>query len=647
MQQIVWQPSPTHIHNSQMDQFRRYVNKQYGTTLADYPTLYQWSIEHAAPFWQSIWHYFDLSASSHYQSVLTFSHDIEKTRWFTGAKLNFAEHLLKRRDDHIAIIFVNEAGQRRQLTYQQLYQETAKLAQQLREIGIKTGDRVAGILPNIPETIIAMLAASSLGAIWSVTSPDFGTKAIVDRFQQIQPTVLIVSDGQYYGGKAINIMDKVSSTQQQLPSLKGTILVPYITQHPLLAHLTDTHLWPSDTVNPPPLHFTPLPFAHPLCILFSSGTTGLPKCMVHGAGGTLLQHLKELALHTNIQPHDVFFYYTSTAWMMWNWLASGLTLGTTLVLYDGAPHIPHPARLLDIVEQENVTVFGTSAKYLSSLAKHELIPKQTHHFDGLQTILSTGSPLVPSTFDYVYSNIKADICLSSISGGTDIVSCFALGNPTLPVYRGELQCRGLGMKVEVFNEQGQSVMDEKGELVCTAPFPSQPVYFWNDPEGKKYHRAYFNHFPNTWAHSDYAKLTQHGGLIIYGRSDTLLNPGGVRIGTAEIYRQVEKIAEVADCVAVGQQWGDDERIILFVILQEGLTLDDPLIQNIKHILRTQASPRHVPQKIMQVSDIPRTISGKTVELAVRHAIHGEPIENTGAIANPECLQQFIDREELK
>jgi acetoacetyl-CoA synthetase len=514
---------------------------------------------------------------------------------------------------------------------------------------VQAGDRVAGYVPNTPDTLIAMLASTSIGAIWSSCSPDFGVRGVIDRFGQITPKILFCADGYFYGGKTFNSLELLPEILQEIPSVEKVIIFPYTCTNPDLNTLSNAVLLPNFIADfsPKNIEFAQLPFAHPLYIMYSSGTTGVPKCIVHSAGGTLLQHLKEHLLHTDVKRGDKLFYFTTCGWMMWNWLVSGLASEATLLLYDGSPFYPTGNILFDFAEQENMTIFGTSAKFIDSVNKAGLKPRETHNLTPLKAMLSTGSPLVPESFDFVYQEIKADLQLSSISGGTDIVSCFALGNPVLPVWRGELQCRGLGMKVEVFDDEGNPIQGEKGELVCTAPFPSMPIYFWNDPQGEKYRAAYFDKYPNIWCHGDYVELTEYQGLIIHGRSDAVLNPGGVRIGTAEIYRQVEQLPEVLESLVIGQDWEGDVRVVLFVRLRENLNLDAALIQKIKQQIRQNTTPRHVPSKIIQVQDIPRTKSGKIVELAVRHIVHGRAVKNQEALANPQALQLFANLDELQ
>jgi acetoacetyl-CoA synthetase len=578
-------------------------------------------------------------------------------RWFRGARLNFAENLLRYDDDREALVFWNERGRQRSLTYRELGREVAAVARALHAHGIGAGDRVAGFLPNLPETVVAMLATTSLGAIWSSCSPDFGAGGVLDRFGQIRPRLLFCADGYRYAGKEIDSLDRVREVRERLPEIERVVVIPYLANRLDISAIPGAVTWSdwiAGAVGTSPLPHCPAvplpyrrwPFDHPLYIMYSSGTTGLPKCMVHGAGGTLLQHLKELVLHTDLTRNDRIFYFTTCGWMMWNWLVTSLAVGATVILFDGAPLAP-PAILWDMAERERLTVFGTSAKYLALAQKQGLHPARTHDLPALRAILSTGSPLAGHSYDYVYQQIKGDVHLASISGGTDIISCFALGNPTGPVWRGELQTRGLGMAVEIFDPEGLPLREHEGELVCTRPFPSMPIAFWNDPGHAKYHAAYFSNYPNVWRHGDWARLTEHDGLVILGRSDATLNPGGVRIGTAEIYRQVEQLPEIVESLVVGQEWQGDTRIVLFVRLREGLTLDAELAERIRRCIRDKATPHHVPRKILQVHDIPRTISGKITELAVREVIHGRPVTNVDALANPGALEWFRGREELR
>ena len=642
----LWQPSADTIADANMTHFLQQVNADHQQTLANYHDLYQWSLDDNETFWSMIWDYFQVIGDKG-ATVVEKKDKLPGAKWFPQASLNFAENMLRHRDDKVALVFRGENGARQQLTYSELYQQVAQFAEGLKQQGVSKGDRVAAMMPNCIETIVAMLATTSLGAIWSSCSPDFGVQGVLDRFGQIEPKVLLTVDGYFYNGKNLNIKDKVADIVSQLDTVECVVVVNFSDQSDTLAG--DTVVGYDAFIDNDARHieFVTTDFNHPLYIMFSSGTTGVPKCIVHGAGGTLLQHLKEHGLHTDLRAEDTLFYFTTCGWMMWNWLVSGLAHGATLVLFDGSPFAPEPEFLWDVAEQEGITVFGTSAKYLAALEKAGVKPRESHQLDKLRAILTTGSVLPPESFDYVYRDIKTDLCLSSISGGTDIVSCFALGCPILPVYRGELQCRGLGLAVAIYNESGEAIRGKKGELVCENSFPCMPVGFWNDDDGQRYFNAYFARFKNTWAHGDFAELTDHDGVIIYGRSDAVLNPGGVRIGTAEIYRQVEKIDAVLESIAVGQQIDDDERVVLFVKLRDGITLDDDLRQQIKKTIRANATPRHVPAIILQVRDIPRTISGKIVELAVRQVIHGETVNNTDALANPEALNEFRDRPELQ
>jgi acetoacetyl-CoA synthetase len=646
--QPLWQPDPRRIERSNMTAFMRTAARDAGSTATNYAALYEWSVTNPEAFWQSLWTYCDVKASARGTRTVIGGDRMPGARWFPDARLNFAENLLRRRDDATAIVFRGEDRVASSVTYRELYTEVSRFAAALRNTGVTRGDRVAGYLPNLPGSIIAMLAATSIGAIWSSCSPDFGIQGVLDRFGQIEPKILIAADGYFYNGKSIDVLPRISEIASALPTLERVVVVPYTCAAPSLAgipHAVDVRDF-MHPHSPAEITFEQLPFDHPLYILYSSGTTGVPKCIVHGAGGTLLQHLKEHVLHTDLKAGDRLFYFTTCGWMMWNWLVSGLAAGATLLLYDGSPFAGDGAILFDYAAAERATVFGTSAKYIDAASKLGLAPIRTHDLGTLRTVLSTGSPLVPESFDYVYRSIREDVQLSSISGGTDIISCFALGDPTGPVWRGELQCRGLAMKVDVFNDEGRPVRGEKGELVCTAPFPSMPIGFWNDPDGARYRAAYFSRFPGVWCHGDYVELTPHDGLIIYGRSDAVLNPGGVRIGTAEIYRQVERLDEVVESLAIGQDWMNDVRIVLFVRLREGLVLDDALRERIRRQIRNNATPRHVPAKVVQVPDIPRTKSGKIVELAVRHVVHGRPVKNLEALANPEALAHFRDRQEL-
>jgi acetoacetyl-CoA synthetase len=644
----LWQPSATAISNSNLSHFRDFVQQRHHIRLDDYPALYDWSVAHSELFWPALWDFAEVQAQRRWDQVLLDGDKMPGARWFVGRQLNFADNLLRRRDDADALVFRNETGVSRRLNFAQLYRQVAQLAATLRQQGVVAGDRVAGFMPNLPETVVAMLACTSIGAVWSSCSPDFGIQGVLDRFGQIEPKILFCADAYLYAGKHINSLDRVGQIAAQLPSLQRIIVVPYLSPAPALRALPLAISWEQALDNEASeIVFAPLAFDHPLYIMYSSGTTGVPKCIVHSAGGTLLQHLKEHLLHGDLRNGDRIFYFTTCGWMMWNWLVSALAVGATVMLYDGSPFHPDSNILWDYCQDEGFTTFGTSAKYIAALEKAGARPGSSHNLSQLQSILSTGSPLLPESYDFVYRDIKPDIRLSSISGGTDIISCFALGNPVLPVYRGELQCRGLGMAVAIFNDVGEPVSGEKGELVCCKPFPSMPIGFWNDADGSKYQAAYFNRFANIWCHGDYAELTGHGGLIIYGRSDTVLNPGGVRIGTAEIYRQVERFAEVLESMAVGQDWQGDVRVILFVRMVAGHSLTPELEHRLRQQIREGASPRHVPAIIIEVADIPRTISGKIVELAVRNVIHGLPVKNQDALANPQALKLFENLPQLQ
>jgi len=643
-----WMPSAERVAKANLTRFMAAARHRWGAELADYAALHRWSVARPDQFWPSLWDFAQVIASARGEVVLADGDKMPGARFFPDARLNFAENLLRRRDESPAIIFRNETSARRCLSHAELHADVSRLAQALQELGIEPGDRVAGFIPNLPEAIIAMLAATSLGAVWSSCSPDFGIDGAIDRFGQIEPKVLFAADGYIYNGKTIDSLARAKGIAAALPSLEKLVLIPYLTEAPALDGLGDAVLF-ADLLapfEPRAITFRQLPFNHPVYILYSSGTTGAPKCIVHSAGGALLQHLKEQRLHCDVKPGDVLFYFTTCGWMMWNWLASGLASEATLLLYDGSPFHPDGSVLFHIAAAERIAVFGTSAKFLDAAQKAGIEPRRGRDLGSLKTILSTGSPLQPEAFDYVYDKIKSDLCLSSMSGGTDLIACFAGGNPIGPVWRGEIQALALGMDVAVFDQAGRAVRGEKGELVCTGPFPSLPLGFWNDPGDVKYHEAYFDVFPNVWRHGDYVEITAHGGMIIYGRSDAVLNPGGVRIGTAEIYRQAEQLNDVVESLVIGQHWEDDVRVVLFVKLRQGLVLDDGLRGRIKQRIRDGASPRHVPAKIVQVADIPRTISGKIVELAVRDVVHGRPVTNQDALANPEALDEFRDRPEL-
>jgi acetoacetyl-CoA synthetase len=659
-------PDPGRVERANLTAFIRHIQRNQpegAEAVSDFSSLYRWSVERPDAFWPEVWRFCGVIAEDRpgrepWDQVVVGLDRMAPPdrelgpRWFSGARLNFAENLLRHADDQAALVFWNERGRQREISFRELNEQVRSVAAALAAEGVVPGDRVAGFMPNLPETVIAMLGAASLGATWSSCSPDFGANGVLDRFGQIQPKVLFCADGYRYAGKDIDSLTRVREVRERIPEIRRVVVVPYLRERPSTNGIADAVSWEQwlSRFPAPPLSrpgpFQRFSFNHPLYIMYSSGTTGLPKCMVHGAGGTLLQHLKELVLHTDLRRDDRIFYFTTCGWMMWNWLVSSLAVGATVVLYDGAPLFP--ARVLwDMAEREKITVFGTSAKYIALMEKEGLEPGRTHNLGALRAVLSTGSPLAAHSYDYVYRSLKRDLHLASISGGTDIISCFALGNPIGPVWRGELQTRGLAMSVEVFDPEGRPVREAEGELVCTRPFPSMPVGFWNDPQGTKYHAAYFSQYLGVWRHGDWARLTRHDGMVILGRSDATLNPGGVRIGTAEIYRQVEQLSEVIESLVVGQEWEGDIRIVLFVRLREGASLTEDLVSRIKGRIREYASPHHVPRRIIPVADLPRTISGKITELAVRDVIHGRPVANVDALANPGALDQFRNLPELR
>ena len=637
---ILWEPSDERRRSSAMYRFMQ----QQG--FDDYDSLYRWSIEESADFWQALCDFCDIRFTKPPATILQRPDNIMDAGWFQGGELNYAEHLLRHRGGRDALVFYGEDGARRAISFDELRAAVAGIAAGLRRAGIEKGDRVGGYLPNCPEAIIAMLAASSIGAIWSSCSPDFGVTGVVDRFGQIEPKVLFTANGYFYNGKRFECLDTVARIIDAIPSVERTVVVPFVEGAIDTSGIANAVTLEAFSVAGADLEFEPVAFDHPLFIMYSSGTTGVPKCIVHGHGGTLLQIVKEHVLHCDTGTDDRLFYFTTCGWMMWNWLATGLATGATLVLFDGSPFYDDGRVLWKMAEREKITVFGTSAKYISALQKAGVRPAEEFGLPALRAVLSTGSPLAPESFDFVYDAIGSDLQLSSIAGGTDIISCFVLGNPTLPVRRGEIQCRGLGMAVEFFDDDGNALLEQRGELVCTKPFPSAPVGFWNDPDNAKYRAAYFEKYPGVWAHGDFAELRRTGGIVIHGRSDAVLNPGGVRIGTAEIYRQVEKLDEVVESIAIGQDWEDDVRVVLFVVLREGIELDDDLRGRIRRVIRENTTPRHVPAKIVAVPEIPRTKSGKIVEIAVRTVVHGEEVKNTEALANPEALRYFRDIPEL-
>ncbi|MDD2632616.1 MAG: acetoacetate--CoA ligase [Bacteroidales bacterium] len=639
MDKILWQPDTEKMKQSQMWEFQQLIVEKYDLPKANYAALHRWSVTHPDKFWGEFWDFTEVVHSRKAKQVVDDAHKMPGARWFAGARLNFAENLLQHRGGQTAIIFRGEQGEERRLSRDELYAEVCRIANGLRAAGVKSGDRIAAFVPNLPETVIAMLAAASIGAIWSSSSPDFGIKGVLDRFSQIEPKVIFSADGYFYNGRQFDSQEKLQEILEHLPSVKKVVLVDYSRKR-AINKIKNAIAWEDFGQPNTELTFEQLPFDHPLYIMYSSGTTGLPKSIVHSAGGTLLQHLKELRLHCDLKEQDVIFYYTTCGWMMWNWVVSSLAVGSTLVLFDGNPFYPAPDALLKMADELSLTIFGTSAKYIASLQEAGVVPKEISDFPHLKLITSTGSPLTDESFEYVYESWKKDVQLSSIAGGTDIVSCFMLGNPILPVHRGEIQCAGLGMDIDCLDENGCPVRNQKGELVCKTAFPSMPVYFWNDPDNEKYHKAYFEVYDNIWHHGDYISISDHGGITMYGRSDATLNPGGVRIGTAEIYAVVENMPEVADSVIVGQQHQGDERVVLFVQLKSGDVLTEELIQKIKANIRKGCSPRHVPAVIKQVTGVPYTLNGKKVEVAVKKIIHGQQVFNRDALKNPETLEQY-------
>jgi acetoacetyl-CoA synthetase len=649
MAKLLWKPSEEQIKSSNMYRFMNVVNDKYQQNFSEFEPLYKWSIENIADFWETFWEFADIIASKPYEQVIDDVTKMPGARWFSGARLNYAQNLLRFKDDKVALIFKGEGQQSTKMTYAELYDEVARLAKSLKAAGVEAGDRVVGFMPNMPATIVAMLAATSLGATWSSCSPDFGIKGVLDRFGQIQPKVLFTANGYSFKGKKMDSLARIADILEKLPSIEKVVVVPYTDQNADISAVANAVHYKDFRSSESGLEikFEQLPFDHPLYVMYSSGTTGLPKCMVQSGGGILVHHLKELILHTDLKREDTIFYFSTCGWMMWNWLTSSLAVGATLVLFDGNPFYPHPGALWEMAQDEKVTVFGTSAGYIAALINAGVKPGKTYDLGALRAVLSTGSPLSIEGFEYVYNEVKADLLLASIAGGTDLNGCFALGNPMGPVYAGELQCRGLAMDVRAFDETGNEIINEQGELVCCKPFPSMPIYFWDDPDGRKYNGAYFDVYPNIWRHGDFVTVTERGGVVMLGRSDATLNPGGVRIGTAEIYRQLEQLPEIDDSVVVGQNWQDDIRVILFVKLAAGYELNETLKTKIKQTIRTNASPRHVPAKILSTPEVPYTLNMKKVELAVKKIIEGRAVLNRDALGNPGALDYYANLKELQ
>jgi acetoacetyl-CoA synthetase len=649
MAKLLWKPSAEQIKNSNMYRFINVINEKYHQNFSEFEPLYKWSIENIADFWETFWEFADIIASKPYEQAIDDVTKMPGARWFSGARLNFAQNLLRFRDDKVALIFKGEGQQSTKMTYAELYDEVARLARSLKGAGVQAGERVVGFMPNMPATIVAMLAATSLGATWSSCSPDFGIKGVLDRFGQIRPKVLFTANGYSFKGKKMDSLARIADILEKLPSIEKVVVVPYTDQNADISAVANAVHYKDfrSSESGLEIEFEQLPFDHPLYVMYSSGTTGLPKCMVQSAGGILVHHLKELMLHTDLKREDTIFYFSTCGWMMWNWLTSSLAVGATLVLFDGNPFYPHPGALWEMAQDEKVTVFGTSAGYIAALINAGVKPGKTYDLSALRAVLSTGSPLSIEGFEYVYNEVKADLLLASIAGGTDLNGCFALGNPMGPVYAGELQCRGLAMDVRAFDETGNEIINEQGELVCCKPFPSMPIYFWDDPDGRKYNDAYFDVYPNTWRHGDFVIVTERGGVVMLGRSDATLNPGGVRIGTAEIYRQLEQLPEIDDSVVVGQNWQGDIRVILFVKLAAGYELNETLKTKIKQTIRTNASPRHVPAKILSTPEVPYTLNMKKVELAVKKIIEGRAVLNRDALGNPDALDYYANLKELQ
>lgn len=662
----IWTPTPERIANANVTAFMHALNDAYGLQMSNYHALYEWSVTNPQHFWSAVWDFCGVVGERGVApgiDIMENEHLMPGAKFFPKARINFAENLIERefksRTDCDAMIFWGEDKLRKRVTYRELDEQVSRWQQAMRTMGVKKGDRVAAFMPNMPEAVIAMLAATSLGAVWTSCSPDFGVQGVVDRFGQVEPVLLIACDGYLYNGKAVPTLARIAECVEQLPSVQRVVVVPYLHDIQTEVPAMDVSSVPGAVsmgdfiggYQPAAIQYVRVGFNDPLYIMYSSGTTGVPKCIVHGVGGTLLKHLEEHILQCDVKSGDKVFFFTTCGWMMWNWLVSGLAANATLILFDGSPFLGRGNILFDYVAADDVTHFGAGAKFYESLAKIKVNPGKTHKLCQLRSVMSTGSPLSPEGFQYIYDNIKSDVCLSSISGGTDIIGCFVGGVPVLPVYSGEIQTRMLGMAVDAWDDEGKPIRGEKGELVCTKPFPSMPIGFWHDHDGRKYRAAYFEHFPNVWTHGDYVEITERGGMVIYGRSDAVLNPGGVRIGTAEIYRQVEKLDEVLESVVIGQDWPPekpgDVRVVLFVRLVDGCQLNADLEKRIKEVIRVNTTMRHVPAKILAVPDIPRTKSGKIVELAVRNVVHGTAVKNREALANPDALQHFAMREELK
>jgi acetoacetyl-CoA synthetase len=644
----LWQPSEPRIKSTNMYRFMTLVNERFNKEFTEYTGLWEWSVENLEDFWSTAWEFLDIKASVPYTKAIDNPDKMPGAKFFTNSNLNFAENLLQFRNDRPALVFRGEDSVRRTLTYNQLYDEVAKTAASLKAMGIAKGDRVVGFVPNMPESIIAMLAAASLGAIWSSCSPDFGIKGVLDRFGQTRPRVLFTADGYYFKGKPLDSIQRIAGIVKELPSIEKIVVIPYTTTKPDISALPNAvHFADFKDPDATQIEFTQMDFDDPLYIMYSSGTTGLPKCMVQSGGGVLLHQKKELVLHTDLTEADTIFYFTTCGWMMWNWLTCSLSVGATIILFDGNPFHPGADALWKMAEEEKVTVFGTSAGYIEALKNAGVKPKEQFDLSSLKAVLSTGSPLSDENFEFVYAHVKEDLLLASISGGSDLNGCFALGNPMGAVYTGELQCRGLGMKVYAYDDDGKPVVDQQAELVCCAPFPSMPIYFWGDTDGSKYHSAYYDQYPGIWAHGDFIQVTSRGGVIMFGRSDTTLNPGGVRIGTAEIYRRLDAMDELEDSVVVGQSWKNDVRVILFVKMAEGFELTEELEKKIRNDIRANASPRHVPAKIIETPDVPYTLNMKKVELAVKKMIEGKEVKNKDALKNPDALDFFANLEQLK